>query len=418
MSSRKTFLLVMCLLFSFTMIPTVAAQTPDTCPGLVTYAINQLATNCANTDPNSVCYGYESVEAAFSQPVESNFFSEVGDRAELTEVQAVRTGPFDLDEEEWGLSLIHVQANVPAALPGAVYLLLGGVEVENDVEPEDALILLDEGVAVTSSSAADLRTYPEGLGFIDSEVIETIPAGALLTADAVSEDEEWARVAYLDTAGWITTASLVDADALADLPVIMPDDFTPMQSFYFRVGIGGQPCTLAPSLLIIQGTPDIPVDIRLHDTNIRIESTIILRTLPPGDDLGDAVELITLFGMATIHPGQPNAIRVPPGYSSQVFLGEFADLGIEGDEDEKTLVGSWSAPRALSQAELDQLDILGSLPPNILHYPFEIPSIIRPSGIGQVIARLIFRNPRALDVARRACERELLPEEICQYLGL
>ena len=216
----------------------------------------------------------------------------------------------------------------------------------------------------------------------------------------------------------MAVAALQDAENLGDLPVITPDDHTPMQSFYFRVGIGGQSCALAPSLLIIQGPPDVPVDIRLHDTNIRIESTIVLRTLPPGDQLGDAVELITLFGMATIHPGQPDAIRVPPGFSSQVSLGEFTSLGIEGDEDEKTLSGGWSDPRPLTQDEFDQLNILTNLPSNILHYPIEIPSIVRPSGIGQVIARLIFRNPRALAVARRACERDLLPENICQYLGL
>jgi hypothetical protein len=418
MNSRKVLATLLCVSFAFTTIQSASAQTPDTCPALVTYAITQLATNCADTDPNSACYGYETVGATFDPAAEVDTFSEPGDRADLTTIQAVQTGPFDLTEQQWGLSLMNVQANLPNALPGAVYVLLGGVEVENDVEPEDALELLEEGAAVNASSEAELRTYPEGLGFIDSEVIETIPAGAALTADAVSADGEWARVAYQDTAGWISAAALQEGDSLNDLPVITPDDRTPMQSFYFRVGIGGQTCSQAPSLLIIQSPPDVPVDIRLHDTNIRIESTIVLRTLPPGDQLGDAVELITLFGLATIRPGEPDAIRVPPGYSSQVSLGEFADLGIEGDEDEKTLIGEWSDPRALTQDEFDQLGVLSTLPANILHFPIEIPSIVRPSGIGQVIARLLFRNPRALAAARRACERDLLPENICQYLGL
>lgn len=415
---RASFTLLICLLFSFSFISIAQAQTPDTCPALVTYAVTQLATNCANTDGNSACYGYEAVNATFRDTVEPDYFSEPGDRAELTTIEAVQTGAFDLQEQEWGLSLMNVQANLPNALPSVVYVLLGGVEVENDVEPEDALQLLEEGVAVISASSTELRTYPDGLGFIDSETIETIPSGAALSADAVSTDGEWVRVAYQDTAGWISAAALQDTEALSDLPVITPSDRTPMQSFYFRVGIGGQPCALAPSLLIIQGPEEVPVDIRLHDTNIRIESTIVLRTLPPGDQLGDAVELITLYGMATIHPGTPDAILVPPGFSSRVFLGEFTSLGIEGDEDEKSLSGGWSDPRPLTQDELDGLGILTSLPGNILHYPIEIPSIVRPSGVGQVIARLLFRNPRALAAARRACENDQLPENICQYLGL
>lgn len=417
--SLTILLLIVCFALSVS-AASAQSQPYSTCPALVTYAVSQLATNCASADGNSVCYGYQGVNATFTDSVDPDDFTDAGDQVPLTNVQAVQTGPFDLDAQEWGLSFMNVRANLPNSMPGVVYLLLGGVEVENDVEPEDALVLdLDEeGIEVTTQTEADLHTYPEGLNFIDSEVLETIPAGATLLADAISADGEWVRVVYEEFAGWIQVSTLADDEGLDDLPVIRATDRTPMQDFYFRVGIGGQACTLAPSLLFVQGPPDVPVDIRLHDTNVRVQGTVVLRTRPPGDTLGDAVELITLFGLTTIHPGTDDAILVPPGHVSTVFLGEFVSLGIEGDEDEKSLSGSWSAPRALTQNELDLLDFLTDLPDNILYHPIEIPTIVTPSGVGQVLSRLIFRNPLALAAAQRACERDLLPDAICEYLGI
>jgi len=97
---------------------------------------------------------------------------------------------------------------------------------------------------------------------------------------------------------------------LSSLVTIGPDSMTPMQSFYFRTGINGTPCVQAPSLLYVQGPNNVPVDIQVFQKNVRIESTIIFRSLPPGDTLGTQLEIIVLSGLGKLFDGDYRATAV------------------------------------------------------------------------------------------------------------
>src|SRR5687768_6811249 len=83
----------------------VQAQTDNAaCPALVEQALFELGSNCSALDRNSACYGYNLVDAAFSQPVADDFFSKPSDRSELVTLKTIQTTPLDLALEQWGIA--------------------------------------------------------------------------------------------------------------------------------------------------------------------------------------------------------------------------------------------------------------------------------------------------------------------------
>lgn len=414
MRSRALLLILLTSVLAVSFPQVTAAQGQNTCLPIVVQSLSQFGTNCADTESNGVCAGSESVTFILDDEQMSELLAEPGDSAVLTTVQTVQTSALDRTDRTWGLSLLNVQANLPQFLddPYVKYIMLGGIEVENAVEPEDAVTLLEEGVSVLTTAETEFRS-PAVLS--TPEVV--LGAGVTLLADAISPDGEWVRAVYASAPGWVMAEALQSDVNLTTLPVIGPEDFTPMQSFYFRTGLPGDACADAQSLLIIQGPTNVPVDIRVNEIDIRLESTMVLRTMPPGPQVGNRIEIFSLFGLVTINPDTPDAIYVPAGYTTNIGLCEpLSSLGIEGDVDEKPFCGSWATPRVVNQGELDLFGVLNRLPRNVLHYIIDIPRIIRASGIGGVIPRLLFANPAALNAVRRNCEAGRIPEAVCEFL--
>ena len=419
----------------------IAAQEQSSCVALVLSAITQSSTQCATNGIDSVCYGHDAVQGSFLEEAtdgftkiadgDQDFFLEPGDHADLLLTESIQTGPFDQvgTPPSWGISVMNVQAGLPTEIVdaqggrGVIYYALGGVEVEDDVMPGDAVQLLPAGIEFTTASSADMRMAPVAQDTASStNVMTRIPAETAVNADAITPDGTWVRVVYEGRPGWISRATLAaDAD-LGDLVPIGADDFTPMQSFYFRNGIQNgvtsQDCDLAPSFLFVQGPRDVPVYLQVHQVDLRLESSMVLRTLPPGDELGDFFEVVALFGMVTVFPGTGEEILIPPGYVLRFRLGEFDNLGIEGDEDEKVFLEVAGPIRPLTEAELAELLVVENLPGNILHYVPEVPGLVVASGVGGVVAQIVFDDPDALNVARRRCAEGLLAAEVCQSLGL
>ena len=60
-------------------------------PQQIQDALQALGDNCSALDRNSACYGYNRVQATFGEPVEESFFSQVADRAGLTQLQTLQT---------------------------------------------------------------------------------------------------------------------------------------------------------------------------------------------------------------------------------------------------------------------------------------------------------------------------------------
>jgi hypothetical protein len=407
----------------FSIVFVANAQQTMTCEALVTTALNQLGTNCATLQRGFTCFGYPGIVHTSFDPVQqADFYTEPGDIADLNITETVQSGSLVLVDEVYGINVMDVEANIPADASdkGIVFLQVGGVEVENGVEPVEAFLPLEAGVDATTTSATDLLTWPApSVPGYASETVLSIPSGASVTVDAVTPELDFVRTVYQNRAGWVSLTSLESSSDLTSLPQLNREDDTPMQDFYFRTGIGGVSCSAAPSLLYVQGPNNVPTDLTVFDKHIRIQSTAILRSSPLGDQLGDYIEVIVLSGVVILNPDTPNEIIVPPGFLSRIQLcDEFTSLGIEGDPDEKCTVGDWSQPRPLTQDELNELGIVEDFPDNIVNYPVDIPTIVHPSCTFGCYPTLVFPDQDALDAARALCQSGELPAEICQYLGM
>lgn len=269
----------------------VAAQ-PATCPALVARAMQSVGDNCGAMPRNSMCYGFNRVDATFFQTVDDDFFSAPADRAPLTDVAAVQTAPLDEALEQWGIALLNVQANVPNTLPGqaVTFILLGDTRVENAVEPDAAFEAADPvRVAVTAGGRVNVRSGP-GTTF---NVSSTADPGQLFDVDARNEAGDWLRVAGQAPYEWIF-ADLVSPQEgpraqFNDLPVAPESPVSPMQAFYFRTGIGRPACEEAPDLLVIQGPQEVRVALNVNGAEVELGSTIALKSseLPFGTLMGD-----------------------------------------------------------------------------------------------------------------------------------
>lgn len=330
------------------------AQTDaGTCPALVQQALAELGANCDSLERNSACYGYNRVDATFAESVAENFFSTPADRSALNLLDTIQTAPLDETLQAWGIAVMNVQANVPNSLPGqaVTFILLGDVQVENAVAPEDALQLAD-AVSVTTITGANIRSSAT----TNANIVGSVPAGTELAADGLSADQGWLRVLYASGPGWISR-QLVDAAVdVSGLPIIKAESRTPMQAFYFRTGVGDPVCEESPpSLLVVQGPNGVKVDITANGADIRIGSTIALRILP-----GNVIQLITLSGNAEV-----GGVNIPAGFTMTAQL----------SPDGLSLVGDWTGFRPLTPEELAELQPLEGLPGNLLHYTIVLPTL-------------------------------------------
>lgn len=332
----------------------IHALMQDICPPLVKQALTEVGENCSDLSKNSACYGFNRVEATFSQSVADDFFSKPADLADIVSLSSINTVPLDTETNLWGVAVMSIQANIPNSLPGQSvrFIMLGDVSVDNAV-PADQAAQAAEPVTVTTLVNANVRTR----GSRNSNIITSVAAGTELSADGVSEDSAWLRVVVNENMlGWISR-DLVDASAeLASLPTINANSQSPMQAFYFRTGIGQPSCNEAPSALVVQGPENIHVNITANGVGIEIGSTITLRTLDE-----NTIQLVTLHGSA-----KTGNLTVPVGFAATAKL----------DSDGKA--APFGGLHPLTQDELDALKWLEDIPDDVLNYPITIPERPRP----------------------------------------
>lgn len=261
---------------SLLIISTVYGQVAN-CPALVQQALAATAANCADVSRNTACYGYNQVEATFAQTQSVGFFSKPADRANLLQLQTVRTVGADVTVPQWGIAVMNVQANVPNTIPGqgVIVMLLGDAQVQNAVAPDQALTSTFSLNVVVQS-----RTNPHAAPSLDSPNLGTVEANSILAADALSADSQWVRIAYQGQPAWISRGVLNPNDPISSLPVITDDTHTPMQAFYFSTGVGTPTCAEAPSIVGVKSPENIKIDLTVNGAAIRVGSLVGFRSLP------------------------------------------------------------------------------------------------------------------------------------------
>ena len=93
MRPRHLVLVTILLLMVLALSPSVGLA-QDGYEQLVTRALSDLGTNCANLEVNNVCVAFDHVEVSFTSTAPAGFSGAPGDRAELTAVSGVIFTPW------------------------------------------------------------------------------------------------------------------------------------------------------------------------------------------------------------------------------------------------------------------------------------------------------------------------------------
>lgn len=299
------------------------------CPSIVEQALAALGENCGDMSRNSACYGYNEVFATFNTEVETGYFTQPSDRAELTLLQSLQTAAYDAATQHWGVALLNVQANVPNTLPGqnVMYILMGDAQIIDQVGQAPDL---SQAIDLTVSGEAEVRSQPNA----QASLLGNLSAQSVIQVDLRSEDNQWFRTVYNGVPGWVSRAALTitpEADSLPNPPIT---SLSPMQAFQFTTGIGNLECQEAQGSLLIQGPEGLVVDLEANGAKIRLASTILLTQTQ------NRLQVTTLSGAA-----QVKNVIVPAGFTTEAEI----------DEDQQITTG-FTEPIEISSEAIEFLD--------------------------------------------------------------
>jgi len=344
------------------------AQPGRSCPDIVNRALASLGDNCAAVGRNEACYGYDLVSAQFNVDVPDGFFSQPSDRASIFDMAKIQTAQLSVDEQQWGTGLLNLQANVPNSLPGqaVTFVLIGNVELENAVMPEDAYIPADP-IPLTALRDAGVRSIPD----TRSNVIASLASGQSADVDGLSADGAWVRVTVGDRVGWVERAALSEDD-LSALPTLDGTQRMPMQAFYLRTGIGRPECAEATNdVLLVQGPKTFKVDVTINGAEMELGSTVLYRIIGEGDTM----EIIVIDGEVRVKGGGEDGedLIITTGQRSQVCLDDPDDRGVDGEANDREVSCPFSEPEDIPPGVLgQQWCLLENVSPDVLNYPIDL----------------------------------------------
>ncbi len=322
-------LLLLCL------APTVFAQ--DACPAIVSAALDATQNACDATGRNQVCYGNVLLNATPQTGAAAFTFAKPGDKADVGGVQSLTLSTMNTADQQWGVALMKLQANLPDTLPGqnVTVVLFGDVAIQNEgtsaaqptATPAPPATPTPVLIGVTPSNKINVRSAPS----TSASVVSSIPKGDTLQADGRTDAGDWLHVDLGGGQyGWVF-AQLVKADSdVSVLPVMTGDAsssaeaapteaaaapiFGPMQAFYFTSGANDAPCAQAPDSGILIQTPEGAgkINLDVNDVSIQLGSTAYLQAQKSGNM---TVSVIEGQGIVT---AQGVTVTVPAG--SQVII--------------------------------------------------------------------------------------------------
>jgi hypothetical protein len=433
------------LLFLFLLLTTpmvvLGQNTEELCRAFINRAFGDLGNNCANLATDEVCYGYGNfgeVTSTFyvdgtNSVVREDIFTEPSERMPLlnmdenTTLETLVTEDLTLDrdndsedESRWGLAMLEVPANLPqqADKNSAVYVVFGGARLENAVLPEDAVTLNEDALIVTANDNSSLFASPVGLNYpVPAEELGTVSGE--LEADAISPDGNWLRIFFTyerrfgeRTTAWIQLEDLEEPEGLESLPVLGPESYTPMQSFYLGNSFTQPECEQVPAAgVLVQGPDEIETDFTINNMPVRVTSTAYFRQLS-----ANRFQVFALTGFTVLFPDTADESVLPEGFTQVLCLAEAQNLGIDGQDNDSAIELDCpeEGPRALTELELAGLASFETLPENTLNYVINLPTIVCPSGIGTALCIIVPASPARIEAK---CEEGILPEDVCAKFG-
>lgn len=347
-------------------ISLIAAQT--NCTALFSNAMFALAENCDGTGRNQACYGFDGVEATFQTGLDDTVFSQVSDRVDIANLQSIRTSALNLNNDEWGIAALRLQANLPSALPeqNLTLVMMGDVELENALAADDIFQPIDGiEVVVTFAQGAAVRS---GAG--DTfEAIGAVPQDTRLITDGLSPDGAWLRVIFQNRPSWIRRSVVADDAALGSLPILSSDLNTAMQSLFLRTGLDTSDCAEIPAnALLIQGAEGSQTQMTVNGVTMDVGTSGILRIIEVDGQTN--LEIVVLDGEFIVKADDNNAqdVVVRSGFRSLVAMSTGNNLGTDGQANDLLASSGASTPELVEATQFgDDWCNLENLPSNILN---------------------------------------------------
>src|ERR1043166_4100889 len=119
--------------FSFNQTATAIAVRHDSCQALINRAIQASGNYCGHTGSNNVCYGNTQLKADLASSATQRF-SERGDTIAVDELRRLSASPLNLSNDEWGIAVFKVMANLPRSLPGETVTMIRSEEHTSELQ--------------------------------------------------------------------------------------------------------------------------------------------------------------------------------------------------------------------------------------------------------------------------------------------
>ncbi len=350
--SRLAVLTIVSFLLTFPWL--VVAQGLE-CSALVKQALDATDDVCSDTDRNQACYGHVRLEAEPQTPNMTFNFSQVGDKVDVAQIGTLRLSPLNVQNEEWGVALLKVQADISADNPdeNVTLLVFGDVELNNAV---DETVLVD--VSVIGGRNANVRRQPSNRAF----VIGTISPGEIVKARGRLENSSWLYVDLSNgVSGWIRSSLVGSAEDLEQLRVLDPAlvSYGPMQAFFMENGTNQSSCQETPNDGVLIQTPEGVAQVRLwiNEVKIRLGSTAFIQSQPDQRKMvvktleGEAhvealgVEQVAVAGTSvTVRLDENSAPVAPPSEPQAYDMNGVQNLPVENLERQITIAPPLEQP--------------------------------------------------------------------------
>jgi hypothetical protein len=400
-SPVSALLFVLCLLFSFGL--TTSAQSQQAlCREPVNSDMAVIGQSCQTVDANTFCLAQSDGVLMLG---EESATIEAGDRVATREFDMIALGNASRD---FPVAYLRMMANLPATFvnDNLVMVTTGLVTVADtsDIVGES---FTDElaPVAATVNVATDVLSFPPNYGSRTSEVVGQLAAGADVTMDVRNANSTHVRIAFTYPFGfgrrvsaWIPVSSLSDDSAVADLPVLNPGQFTPMQSF---VVAPADNCQNVAPRVFIQSPGTVAAEIQAYGIDMVINSALVLNLTNPQGNGCYTLQVIPVMGTTLlVDPANPDdvdaaivvtpttffeigvcLVRDPRGRFVSVVDPQFRANFASFKQDYLDKVADGRA--LISQAIINLLNVFASIPSFLLPYELQPPVIIAPSGVGQ-----------------------------------
>ncbi|MCL4253349.1 MAG: hypothetical protein KJ043_06185 [Anaerolineae bacterium] len=299
-----------------------SAQSAE-CPMLVQEILMTVSDVCDETGRNQVCYGNIALTAEGRN--DAFKLEDVGDIANLADMQSLSLSPYNEDGGIWGVALMQVQANLPDTLHGqnVTMIAFGDVSLTNTINAPIEL-------SATLSANGRTRSTPTTADG-DLNVLTAISSGTSVEVLGRNEAGDWLLIRLPEASisgaqyGWISTQVLSISGDSMGLNIFQDDvlDFgappatTPMSAFYLKTGIDTTNCAEMPPDGVLIQTPQGAgrVQMTVNGVQMSFGSTVFLKTV---DNL---LAVIVIEGTAIITANGKTAF-VPAGTESFIPLNE------------------------------------------------------------------------------------------------